>query len=136
MRARPSRCAASKHAAKAKKVNINFSELSDARRTLSLKLDNMSDRDRSRIEERLNRKPKEGLGVSFRDTLDLERAADIVDRKKRLEGMVNARIESSSEIFGSVLQSARALNFRRVDGRELDPMVKRIADEALKNARR
>ena len=105
---------------KAEKVNVNLEEKIEARRKFYRALANLSRVDCGRILERLKRKnPREGMGVSGRDMRDIERAMIGVFEEMERESMRRAVPPTPTEVFIDALRDARAVDMRRINGREM-----------------
>lgn len=107
-------------ASKGQKVELNRLEISDARVEISAAMGRLSKPDRERIDERMRRKPGEGIGVSARDCADIERARADVVREALRDGLLRGKRKHPSEIFQDVLRDLRAIDLRRITPDELD----------------
>lgn len=129
--------ARSRGASKAEKVKSLTSHEIDEGRNTKEAIEILSREDRARILERATSKHREGRpGVSARDMRDIRDASGQAEREREREGLHRGRRRMPEEVLADALKDVAAINFRRVNGRELDPVAKRIAAEAMKNARR
>lgn len=111
---------ASHGAVKTKKVNVTFEEKAEARRIFLRVIARLSRVDAGRILERLKRKnPREGISVSGRDSRDIERAMIGIFEEMQRESMRRAVPPTLTDIFVDALRDAHAIDFRRIDGREM-----------------
>ena len=129
--------ARSRGASKAEKVSeLTSCKLDDESETREA-MEFLSAEDRARILERARSKPRDGRpGVSARDMRDIRDASGQAEREREREGLHRGRRRMPEEVLADALKDAAAINFRRVNGRELDPVAKRIAAKAMKEARR
>lgn len=97
-----------------------FVDISQARTDLAEIMVRLPDKDSERIAERLDREyPDQGIGVSLRDTQDIDGETEALARRRELEALKRATPPTTEAALIEALQVAGAIDNRRIDPREM-----------------
>ena len=98
----------------------HFGEISQARTDLAEIMVELPTKDSERIKERLNRNhPDKGIGVSMRDTQDIDGEMEALAKRREHDSRMRAAPPTTEAALIEALRVAGAINNRRIDPREM-----------------